>query len=71
MKPYYGVGSYRFPRDEVITNKKGKQKRITVWEEVTVNDRPRSLGVLENELVNATLEMAAIRSYKATIVTIY
>jgi hypothetical protein len=71
MKPYYGVGSYRFARDEVTTNKKGKEKRTTVWEEVTVNDRPRSLGVLENELVNATLEMAAIRSFKATILTIY
>jgi hypothetical protein len=71
LKPYYGVGSYRFQRDEVTTGKNGKEKRKTVWEEVTVNDRPKSLGVLENELVNATIEAAAIRGLKAIIVTIY
>ncbi len=71
LKPYYGVGSYRFPRDEVTTGKNGKEKRKLVWEEVLVNDRPKSLGVLENELVNATIEAAAIRSLKANILTIY
>lgn len=71
LKPYYGVGSYRFQKDQVETLKNGKTKRTTVWDEVDVNDRPKTLGQLESELVNATIELAALRGFKAIIVNIY
>lgn len=71
MEPYYGVGSFRTKKTVVELNRSGKEVESVEWVEQRVNDEPRTRGIIEVQLANRLLELAAINNLNATIKTSY
>jgi hypothetical protein len=67
----YGVGSYRYKKRKTYINRRGQEEEYFVWEEIPIDDQPRSKGVLEQLLLNTVIETAAEYTVNATIQTSY
>lgn len=67
----YGVGSYRYKKRKTYVNRRGQEEEYFVWEEIPIDDQPRSKGILEQLLLNAVIETAAEHTVSATIQTSY
>jgi len=64
----YGVGTYRFKEKRTYIDRKGKEKEFFVWEEIDINDKPISKGLLEHQLRNKIIELAALSNIRAALV---
>jgi hypothetical protein len=67
-EPFFGVGSYRYEKETVSYSKSGREIVELEWTEQKINDKPRTIGILENKLVNRAIELAALQNMRAEIV---
>lgn len=69
MEAYYGVGAFKSQKAVIEVNRSGKEVEKMEWVEQKVNDDPRTRGIIEIQLANRLLELAAINNLNATIKT--
>lgn len=65
---YFGVGSYKYEKETVSYSKSGREIVEMEWTEQKINDKPKTIGILENNLVNRAIELAAVQNLRAEIV---
>ena len=63
----YGVGKYRYRKPYTYVDRRGNEQTAYVWRTVNVEDEPESRGIIEKELQNKMIELAAIRNLSAQI----